>query len=74
MFQSEGTKEQKPCKTIKRFGLWDFFLFSIRNQVIQCDLFTPLFGGHQQPLKGSFNHPKKVTSRIARNMFFLLNI
>ena len=27
---------------------------------------SPIVGGHQQPLKGSFNHPKKVTSRIAR--------
>ena len=30
-------------------------------QVIQSDLFYPLVGGHQQPLKGSLNHPKKVT-------------
>ena len=34
--------------------------------MIQSDLFYPLVGGHQQPLKGSLNHPKKVTSRIAR--------
>ncbi len=33
--------------------------------------FYPLVEGHQQPLKGSrFHHPKKVTSRIAREVFF----
>ena len=33
----------------------------------------PLFGGHQQPFKGSrFRHPKKVTSRIARYFKFLV--
>ena len=30
--------------------------------------FDSLVGGHQQPLKGSLNHPKKVTSRIARGI------
>ena len=25
------------------------------------DHFIPLVGGHQQPLKGSLNHPKQVT-------------
>ena len=35
--------------------------------VIQAVTFlSPNVGGHQQPLKGSLNHPKKVTSRIAR--------
>ena len=31
-------------------------------------IFSPVVGGHQQPLKGSINHPKTVTSRIARNI------
>ena len=31
--------------------------------------FDSLVGGHQQPLKGSLNHPKKVTSRIARGLW-----
>ena len=29
--------------------------------------FYSLVGGHQTPLKGSLNYPKKVTSRIAKN-------
>ena len=34
---------------------------------------SPNVGGHQQPLKGSrFHHPKKVTSRIARNGLFYI--
>ena len=33
--------------------------------------FYPIVGGHQQPLKESLKHPKKVTSRIARTSFFL---
>ena len=33
------------------------------------DLLIPYVGGHDSPLKRSLNHPKKVTSRIARDMF-----
>ena len=35
--------------------------------------FYPLLGGHQQPLKGTrFHHPRKVTSRIAWQVFLFL--
>ena len=36
------------------------------------DLLIPLVEGHQQPLKGSLTHPKKVTSRIVRSRSFLV--
>ena len=32
--------------------------------------FYPPFGGKTWPLKGSLNHPKRITSRLARSGFF----
>ena len=31
--------------------------------------FYPIFGGHDSPLKGSFNHPKKVTKNRQATVF-----
>ena len=41
-------------------------------QVIQAvTVLSPIVGGHQQPLKGSLNHPKKVTRRMIRMVILI---
>ena len=42
--------------------LYTFFSNYFKHQVIQFVTFSsPIVGGHDSPLKGSLNHPKKVT-------------
>ena len=66
---SESTSESWTTLPAEEFWRKNRYILT-HLQVIQSDPFHPPVGGHQQPLKGSrFDHPKKVTSRIARLKF-----
>ena len=46
-----------------------------KNQVIQAVTFlSPIVGGHQQPLTGSLNHPKKVTKNCQEIRVLMLDM
>ena len=70
IFASMWCSHPKCIQCFVPHSLWILARDFSRCQVIQfVTCFYPQVGGHQQPLKGSrFHHPKKVTSRIARNM------
>ena len=51
------------------------FLENIHFQVIQAVTFlSPNVGGHQQPLKGSLSHPKKVTFAELPGLYLIVEL
>ncbi len=64
---------RKGCMTQNNSDKLGAFNTKIQHQMIQSDLFDHLVGGHLTFERVTDHHPKKVTSRIARQLITVIN-